>query len=439
MRCLFGQGDSDGRDSTSSRRYLQTGKLRHKPGSATALRKGCPFPQHPTGHTEGLKVTNPPPPQPPWLAEGIRGHRVLPGGGGDKPCLTSRSLHSVPRSPPSPQGTGTSRTPSPQGTRASRTASPQGTGLSPRGPRSPAGDRGPEGPGGPRARGRGSARSAPLAPLPPGSGGAHGRGYAPARAARCRGNRDGAAAAKIIRGGGGGEWTPSPPIPRIRAHPGAPHCPQPPQDPPVPEPSPGHPPGPPHCGDTARGGGGCHVRAMPGSGPAALRPNRTRFPRVLWGSPPRFLVLLPPGSLSGTEPCTHSLCCCPSPLCHPRGCRGNFGAEPQLLQEQTPQNAFGDAAGAASLPNVPAGKRLARESEQPFPPGRAGEGREGAATPKAFRRGAGQLPLTAFCPSASSQAPGLMPGVTGAPRRMGVPGAEGAGAVGEQAGCGWGR
>lgn len=60
VRCLFGQGDSDDRESTSSPHYLQMGKLRHKPASAAALQKGCPFPQHPTGHTEGVKVIYPP-------------------------------------------------------------------------------------------------------------------------------------------------------------------------------------------------------------------------------------------------------------------------------------------------------------------------------------------------------------------------------------------
>lgn len=60
VRRLFEQRDSHDRDSTSSHHQLQMGKLRHKPGSAAALQKGCPFPQHPTGHTEGVKVIDPP-------------------------------------------------------------------------------------------------------------------------------------------------------------------------------------------------------------------------------------------------------------------------------------------------------------------------------------------------------------------------------------------
>lgn len=53
----------------------------------------------------------------------------------------------------------------------------------------------------------------------------------------------------------------------------------------------------------------------------------------------------------------------PPPWVPARGCTEGFRAKLQLLQKQTPRDAFGEAAGGTSLPKVPAGNRLAGAAE----------------------------------------------------------------------------
>lgn len=452
VRCLFGQGDGGDRDSTSSPRYLQMGKLRHKPGSAAALQKGCPCPQHPTGHTEGVKVISPPTslacrrdrgtscpaggckamPYCPVLAQQAPCHPPIPARDPGIP-------HPVPaRDPGIPH-------PIPARDRASLTSSPQWTRLSPRGPRSPAGGRGGRGPE--------AGAGAPLAPL---------RSLRSRRAAAARtaaGTRlpeppvaMATGMEPLLRkssgGGGGGEWTPpipaSAPTPRFRtaASPRTTPRPQ--------TPAQGTPRGRPTAGtaarDTARGGwvprqsdGGVGSRAP-------LGPERTRFPRDMrrggsLGTPPVFLVLLPRGSLSllhGTGQ-SHALPpLLPRPLCHPCGCRGVLGLRHSFCRNKHPKTPSERQPVPPPCQMCQLGTGWQENQEQSFPPGRAGDGGEGAAHPKASWRGAGQLPLTAICPSASSQAPGLMLGVTRLVTGWDSRGQRGLEAVGRQAGCGWG-
>lgn len=105
-RCSSGQGDSDGGDNTSplpSRPLEQPGKLRHTPGSAAGSQ-----PQHPHGHTGGLKVTCASP-QP---TDRI-GYTIPCPGGEHKPVPHNTPLHPPthtrhPKHPtaPSPVGGG---------------------------------------------------------------------------------------------------------------------------------------------------------------------------------------------------------------------------------------------------------------------------------------------------------------------------------------------
>lgn len=105
-RCSSGQGDSDGGDNTSplpSRPLEQPGKLRHTPGSTAGSQ-----PQHPHGHTGGLKVTCASP-QP---TDRI-GYTIPCPGGEHKPVPHNTPLHPPthtrhPKHPtaPSPVGGG---------------------------------------------------------------------------------------------------------------------------------------------------------------------------------------------------------------------------------------------------------------------------------------------------------------------------------------------
>lgn len=255
---MFGQGDSDDRDNTRFPHYLQMGKLRHKPGSAAALQKGYPFPQHPIGHTEGVKVIYPP--NLPGLQKGsgdivscrgVQSHALLPG-----PCTASPAPSPHPRKGPghpAPHPGNGPRHPAPHPRKgpgiphlvaAEDPAVPAGAALTCRGPGAggAGGPRPGPGPGlrslrsarsapaGQRRRARPRARACPSRPLP----------WQPGWS-RCCENHPG--------GGRRGEWTP-PLHPRARAHPEVPHCRQPQPEPPAPDPRPGHPSG---CGGRGPG------------------------------------------------------------------------------------------------------------------------------------------------------------------------------------------
>lgn len=164
-------------------------------------------------------------------------------------------------------------------------------------------------------------------------------------------------------------------------------------------------------------------------------------------------VLVPPAR-DGTEQCGPSS---PPPGARPplrapaRGCREGFRAEMQLLQKQTPQKAFGEAAGAASLPNVPAGNRLAGEAETVLPT-RLGWGKRG------WGRGRWGLHPTkaslgpwsrAACPHCHLPPPKPRGLCSGSPGLIAGCGSQGGGggwepshamdrAVGETGGCEWG-
>lgn len=169
--------------------------------------------------------------------------------------------------------------------------------------------------------------------------------------------------AKIIRGRG---WTPPPPCPAASAARGA------------------------AAWGTGLGGGG---RPQPGArgcpAPAAALGGSLGS----WVRIPRVLVLPLPGPSSLLHSLGHSSSLPPLPPRAPpppwapsplwalgRGCREGVQAAPQLLQQQTPQNAFGDAASAASLPNVPAGNRLAGEAEAVLPTREVGLGKGATGT-----------------------------------------------------------
>ena len=114
-------------------------------------------------------------------------------------------------------------------------------------------------------------------------------------------------------------------------------------------------------------------------------------------------VLIPPGR-DGAEqraPSSPPSGPLPPPRAPGRGCREGFRAETPLLQKQTPQIAFGAAAGAASLPNVPAGNRPARGTETilPTPAGEcgAGEGADRGCTPLSLLGGWGARQLPPHC------------------------------------------
>lgn len=168
-RCSSGQGDSDGGDNTSplpSRPLEQPGKLRHTPGSTAGSQ-----PQHPHGHTGGLKVTCASP-QP---TDRI-GYTIPCPGGEHKPVPHNTPLHPPthtrhPKHPtaPSPLGGGSWLSPVPPQVPCRK--APQGLPLTWAGLWGPQG-----GSGGARWDGRAALR---CAQHQPGSSTVHGRGSAP--------------------------------------------------------------------------------------------------------------------------------------------------------------------------------------------------------------------------------------------------------------------